>query len=52
MELLVKTKLTVTEICFGVGYTDASSFCKLFKKRTGHSPENYRQQIKKVIFNT
>jgi len=51
--LLINTQIPVSEICFDTGYADVSSFCRLFKKVHGRSPESYRAgQAKKVIFNT
>ena len=41
-KILVQTKKTVDEITAAVGYEDVSSFTKLFKRKTGLSPINYR----------
>ncbi len=41
-ELLGNSRLRIFEICNSVGYEDISSFIKLFTKRFGHSPEQYR----------
>lgn len=49
-ELILNTRLPVNEICFSVGYTDAGSFGKLFKKHFLHAPESYRALHKKVTF--
>ena len=49
-ELILNTRLPVNEICFSVGYTDAGSFGKLFKKYFLHAPETYRALHKKVTF--
>ncbi len=43
MRLLRRTNLTVAEIAEKVGYLDASYFGRLFRKRTGISPERFRQ---------
>ncbi len=40
--LLVARRHSVSEICHRVGFSDLSSFSKLFKVRTGFSPERYR----------
>lgn len=40
--LLLARTYPVTEICHRVGFSDLSSFSKLFKLRTGFSPERYR----------
>ena len=41
-ELLVSSPLTIYEIARKVGYEEANSFSRLFKKRTGMSPQKYR----------
>lgn len=38
---------SLTDICFMTGFKDASSFSKLFKRRFGLSPQQYREAIKK-----
>lgn len=42
MELL-KSDLSVQDVCFDVGYSSLSSFSGLFKKETGLSPSQYQQ---------
>jgi len=39
---LKTTKYSLNEIVNMVGFTCASTFIKLFKKRFGHTPQNYR----------
>jgi len=41
-ELLAESELTVTEICFEVGFESLGSFSTLFHKITGWSPSIYR----------
>ena len=41
-ELLAESKLTVTEICFEVGFESLGSFSTLFHKIVGWSPSIYR----------
>lgn len=41
--LLNQTKLSIQEISEELNFSDASSFCKFFKKRSGISPLKYRQ---------
>ena len=41
-DLLRSTDETVSNICFDVGFASVSSFCNLFKRRMGVSPEQYR----------
>ncbi|MEW6737675.1 MAG: helix-turn-helix transcriptional regulator [Acidobacteriota bacterium] len=42
-ELLLKTNLAVTEICFEVGFESLGSFSTLFRHHLGVSPQTYRQ---------
>lgn len=39
--LLLENRYTVAEIGEMVGYSDAQTFSRLFKKKTGYSPRNY-----------
>ncbi len=41
-QLLQTTTLSITEICFEVGYSDVTSFSKLFKKHFALTPADYR----------
>ena len=43
--LLIAKGKSVSEVCFSVGFNDLSSFSKLFKTRTGFSPERYRSIV-------
>jgi AraC-like DNA-binding protein len=43
--LLRQTSLTVSEIAENVGQTDVAYFSRIFKKRVGLSPNNYRKQL-------
>ena len=43
-KLLEETELNVKDICTGVGMTDPSYFTKIFKKSTGITPAQYREQ--------
>jgi transcriptional regulator GlxA family with amidase domain len=47
--LLESSKLPVDEISFMVGYEDASFFRRLFKRRTGLTPSQYRRMFKQVL---
>ena len=40
--LLEKTDLPISQVCQEVGFGDASSFCKLFKRTFGKTPGEYR----------
>ena len=51
-ELLRLRSLTVTDICFEVGFESLGSFSSLFRKCVGDAPNNYRRRelesLKKV----
>ena len=42
--LLQDTGLSVSEVCYRIGYTDLTSFSRLFTKSTGLGPAEYRRQ--------
>lgn len=44
--LLLGTANQVKDIAWHLGYEDPSYFIRYFKKRTGHSPEAFRQKFK------
>lgn len=44
VELLCKTDLTVTEICYEVGFSGASYFSESFRKEFGCSPSEFRKK--------
>jgi len=44
-ELLSSSALTVTDVCFEVGFESLGSFSSLFHKRVGHPPITYRAQV-------
>jgi transcriptional regulator GlxA family with amidase domain len=46
--LLETTDRAVDEICYDVGYEDASFFRRLFRRRTGVAPAQYRRVFKPV----
>jgi AraC-like DNA-binding protein len=43
-ELLRHRRMTVTDVCFEVGFQSLGSFSTLFRQRVGDAPVNYRQQ--------
>jgi signal transduction histidine kinase/ligand-binding sensor domain-containing protein/DNA-binding response OmpR family regulator len=47
MELLLERKLNVSEIAYEIGFRNASSFSKSFKKHFGKSPSEYLNNILK-----
>ena len=40
--LIVFRNLTITEIAYGYGYSESSSYCRAFKKHFKLTPKNYR----------
>lgn len=44
-ELITTTELSVAEIAFHLGYQHSQSFSKLFKKKVGCSPLEYRERF-------
>lgn len=44
-ELLDASPLTVTEVCFEVGFSSLGSFSTLFRKSLGASPIHYRTRL-------
>lgn len=47
IELLTYTDLTITEICYSVGFSGASYFTETFRKKMGFPPSEYRKNINK-----
>ena len=43
-ELLRSRRLSVTDVCFEVGFQSLGSFSTLFRKRVGDAPINYRER--------
>jgi len=43
-ELLRHRRLTVTDVCFEVGFESLGSFSTLFRQRVGDAPTSYRKQ--------
>lgn len=48
MSLLTETNMSVSEICFAVGFNDVAYFCRIFKKDVGTSPGEYRRIIRQT----
>jgi AraC family transcriptional regulator, exoenzyme S synthesis regulatory protein ExsA len=44
LELIQSTKLSVSEICYKVGFQDTSHFTKTFKQKYNQSPSDYRKK--------
>jgi AraC family transcriptional regulator, transcriptional activator of pobA len=47
--LLMHTGKTVSEIGFELGYNEKAYFTNVFKKKTGQTPTEFRQEMKKLI---
>ena len=45
-QLLTKSSMTVSEVAYNIGFTDPKYFTKCFKKQTGLTPSEYREQTK------
>ncbi|WP_190238671.1 helix-turn-helix domain-containing protein [Salipaludibacillus neizhouensis] len=46
IELLMNTKLSITELSYLIGFKHPSHFSKVFKEITGVTPEHYKEVIK------
>jgi AraC-like DNA-binding protein len=46
-QLLAESSLSVTEVCFEVGFESVGSFCSLFHKHVGYPPHLFRTQMAK-----
>ncbi|MCC3159129.1 helix-turn-helix domain-containing protein [Hymenobacter sp. 15J16-1T3B] len=46
--LLVHTSNSLKEIAFDLGFSDASYFTRFFKRETGATPAEYRDQVRKM----
>lgn len=42
-ELLRETNDSIKEICYKIGYSDPNYYCKIFKKATGMTPTEFRE---------
>ena len=46
--LLITTALPVKQIAQQVGYPDADFFCRIFKKKAGLTPKEYRSRYTRI----
>jgi AraC-like DNA-binding protein len=44
-DLLASSEMSVTEICFAVGFQSLGSFSALFRRCVGHPPKAYRARM-------
>jgi AraC-like DNA-binding protein len=47
--LLTTTDKTIAEIAYEIGYNEKSYFSKVFKKKSGQTPSEFRQEMKNLI---
>lgn len=47
--LLTHTDRSISEIGFEIGYSEKAYFTNVFKKRTGQTPTEFREEMKKLI---
>lgn len=48
--LLQKTDIQISEVAAQVGYPDPLAFSKIFKRKTGYSPTEYKEAKQGVVF--
>lgn len=46
--LLISSSLTATEICFELGWDEATNFNKFFRKHTGYTPIEFRKNMQQM----
>lgn len=49
-KLLTEEQLSISEICFESGFNNFSHFNRLFKNKTGKSPNAFRKDVEKVVY--
>jgi AraC family transcriptional regulator, transcriptional activator of pobA len=47
--LLISTDKTISEISFEIGFNEKSYFTNVFRKRSGQTPSEFRDEMKKLI---
>ncbi|WP_109830130.1 helix-turn-helix domain-containing protein [Reichenbachiella versicolor] len=47
--LLTSTDKTISEISFELGYNEKSYFSKVFKKKSGQTPSEFRDEMRKLV---
>lgn len=48
LQMLTQSSTPVADICFECGFNNLSNFNRIFKKKKGCSPHEYRKQFKKI----
>ena len=51
-QLIAKSKLSISEVAYSVGFSDPKYFTKCFKKQTGQTPSEYRNRKKEFTQQT
>ena len=46
---MLSTDLSITEIAYEVGYNEKSYFSKVFRKKSGQTPSEFREEMQKLI---
>ena len=46
---IIETEQTISEICYSCGFNNISNFNRVFRKRTGTTPSEYRQAFKASV---
>jgi AraC-like DNA-binding protein len=47
--LLTTTQKSISEIGFELGYNEKSYFSNVFKKKTGQTPTEFREEMRKLL---
>lgn len=47
--MLYETTNTISEVCYKCGFNNISNFIRVFKRKKGETPSDYRQKIKRVF---
>lgn len=47
--MLINTDRSISEIGFDLGYNEKAYFTNVFKKRTGQTPSEFREEMKKIL---
>jgi AraC-like DNA-binding protein len=48
-ELLIRTKMTITDICYTTGFENIANFSRLFKSEFGYCPTEFRMKLNIVV---
>lgn len=47
--LLISTNMSISQVCYSVGYFDLTTFGRIFKQNTSLTPSEYRKNSKTAI---